>query len=444
MASLLTLSAELKLMIIEHLELDSSSFIPGPSQDLLSLSRVCKMLRALSIPYLIRSITLLNEEKSGISILALLNSADAEHVRDLHYIGIMDVPESPDCQDGPVKEPSPDDLPESVEQVLSSLAKLANLERVTVQFICAKTADEDERIYRFSYDIYEELETDEQVLESENSIAFRSLMQRSYMALSRNPASSIQHLELRNVMAKRCSAWDSTEFHTLLQGVTSFTISLRGGDNGAGWQINKVEGYLDFVARLHVYFFKHLSKVKTLSLAATSDGPPGIDGGMNNAALPLLEQHMPELQHLILEYFFISEDLANFITAHGKTLQTVRLNHCYSGSGNEDAICWGDFFSSVASKEATALRVFDIGPSDLEQCQLLDEADYDYKFVLQTSQLREKFPERRMLDYKDLDDKYGMVFDSEDHAIESFESGSDHSGWKQLCKLIKQNVEKDT
>jgi hypothetical protein len=163
MASLLSLSTELKLSIIEQLDLASTSFIPVPSQDLRSLSRVCTVLRTVTLPYLFKRITLLNETKSGSSVLTILNSAYAEHVRNVHYIGIMAMPESPNCRDGPVEGPSQDHFPEPVERVLSSLTRLPNLERVTVQFACAKTAAEDEEIYRYNYDIYGELETDEQV-----------------------------------------------------------------------------------------------------------------------------------------------------------------------------------------------------------------------------------------------------------------------------------------
>jgi hypothetical protein len=241
MVSLLSLPAELKLSIIKHLEPTSTSFIPTPPQNLLSLSQVCKVFRILSLPLLLESITLQNEERSGSSILALLNSAYAEHVRNAHYIGMMKIPESLDSRE---KEPSPEDLPVSVEQVLSSLAKLPNLEQVTVQFVCGQTADEDGNDYERSYNDFEllEAEADEEIQESEKTSAFRSLMERSYRALSRNPASSIKHLELKNVVAKKCPAWHLADFHALLRGLSSFTISLSGGENGAGWQINTVEG----------------------------------------------------------------------------------------------------------------------------------------------------------------------------------------------------------
>jgi hypothetical protein len=365
MASLLSLPAELKLGIVKHLEATSTSFILTPPQNLVSLSQVCKVFRTLSLPLLLKSITLQNEERSGSSVLAILNSAYAEHVRNVHYTGIVDMPENLHWKG---IEPSPEDFPVSMEQVLSRLTKLPNLKQVTVQFFCGRMADENGNNYWNSYDDFELLETeaDEDVLESEKISAFRSLMEQSYRALSRNPASSIEHLELKNVVARKCSAWHLADFHALLQGLSSFTISLSGGDNGAGWQINTVIGYLEFVSELHVYFFRHLSNLKHFSFAATSDGPPGIEGAMRSIALLLLGQQMPQLQSLSLEYVFISEDLSAFIVAHSDTLESIRLDHCYSGWKRESATCWGDFFSSIASKNMKSLRTFNIAASDLE------------------------------------------------------------------------------
>jgi hypothetical protein len=152
-------------------------------------------------------------------------------------------------------------------------------------------------------------------------------------------------------------------------------------------------------------------------------------------------QHMPKLQSLSLDYVFISENLSTFITTHDNTLVSIRLNHCYSGWDEEEAICWGDFFSSIVSKEMRSLRVFDIAGSDLEKLQPKDKGDHDFDVASRAQQLREQFPGRRMLDYKTLDDKYGMVFDSEEKAFERFEIGNDHKSWEQLCKFIEENAE---
>lgn len=437
MVSLMSLSTELKLGIIEHLDTTSDSFIPAPSQDLLNLSQVCTVLRTLALPFLIKSLTLLNTEKSGSSALTVLQSENVKHVRTVHYVGIMAVPEEGDETKNGLH---PDDFPSSVEQVLSGLENLPSLEQVTIQFVCDKDAGEDEEIYTVSLDMNKDSETEEQVLAAEATVPFRSLMERSYKALSRNPPSSITSLELKGVMPKNCSAWNPEGFHAILRNLSSFTLSLRGGDNGAGWQVNMQYAYLEFCSQLDTYFFKHLNHVKHFSFSATRDGPIGIEDGLNNAALPLLGQHMPHLTSLSLACVFISENLAAFIIAHNSSLESVRFDQCFAGSDDENALCWGAFFTIIASGNMTSLKIFDITVSDLEQLEAKDEKNYYYDRELRARELRAQFPERRMFDYKVLDDKYGMVFDHEEVAFERFEGGGDHMGWVKLCAVIQENV----
>ncbi|KAF3044471.1 hypothetical protein E8E12_011009 [Didymella heteroderae] len=253
MASIFSLSAELKLSIIEQLKLSaveqidldlkSNSLIATPPRDIFSLSQ---------------NITLLNDEESGCFVSTILDSAVARHVRSLHYIGFKAMPDGQDFgREEALEEPSTEDFPASVDRVLSNLSGFPNLKRVTIQFACETTREEDDQEYGNSYYLFEEPEDSEDVLEAER---------------------------------------------TLLGGLESFKIKLRGGDNGAGWKINKLEGYLDFVSQLDTYFFKYLSNVKDFSFAATYDGPPGIGGGSNNTVLPLLGPHMPQLRSLSLGY----------------------------------------------------------------------------------------------------------------------------------------------
>lgn len=441
MASLLTLSADLKLAIIEHLDLDSHTFIPGPSSDLLNLSGVCKALRTISLPYLFRNVVLLSEEKSALSISTILNSPYAEHVRTLHYIGITELASDPSLQDDePARTPSPDDFPDSVAYVLSNLAKFANLERLIVEFRCGKTEDEDEDIYGDSYNIFEEPEDDEGTIEAEKEDTFRALINRSYDTITQNPLGTIKDLELRNVIAKRCSAWDSDRFKDLLKGLSTFTISLRGGDNGAGWQINMVPAYLSFVENLYPWFFESMKDLKHLQISCSTAGPPGLPDGMNNAALPLYEDNLLNLESLELSHIFISTGLAAFVTSHSKSLRTVLLDHCYSGIDENNcaedvAISWGDFFTTIASVDLSNMQVFDVRPSDLETRRPPKPGEADHENAREAKELREKFPGRRMFDYKHVDDKYGMLFDS-DLGFERFEEGTDQAGWEQLCAAL--------
>ena len=445
MATLLSLSAELKLSIVEHLDNASTAYIPGPSADLLNLSCVCRVLRAITAPSLFKNLTLLNDEKSGSSVLAVLDSPWTEFVQSLHYIGIMLMP-SYDVveEDGPRLAPSVEDLPSSTEQVLSTLARLPKLERVVVEFRCAKTQKEEEDIHADTFDNMEESENNADVLAAESKDAYRSLMKRSYDALGQNPESTIEELELKNILAKDCSSWESEKFRTLLHGLSSFAMSLRGGDNGAGWQINMVPAYLAFIESLDGKFFEHLHNVKHLRFSATTDGPPGLEGGMNNAALPLHEHQLTQLTSLELNHVFISNSLATFIAEHSHTLERVLLRDCYSGSDENNcteegvAMAWGEFFSAIADSESLTLRTFEIAPSFLETVQVPKPGSYRHSLATSARELREKFPERRMLDYKHVDDKYGMLFDS-DLGIERFEEAADQEGWEKLCAFLERN-----
>lgn len=362
----------------------------------------------------------------------------------MHYIGIMAMPPDPtigESESSP--HPSQDDLPSPTEEVLSNLARLPNLERVIVEFRCADNAEEEDEIYRDSYDIFEELEDDEQVLDAEKIDAYRSLMKRSYDALARNPACTIRNLELKNVVAKGCSSWRSDEFRSLLKNLRSFTISLRGGDNGAGWQINKVPAYLAFIESLDSKFFEHLHHSEHVHFSATTDGPPGLDSGLNNCALPLHKEHLTSLTSLELQHIFISRSLTAFITDHGRSLRSVHLIKCYAGlddvhCAEEVAISWGDFFQIIATKDMPALHTFEVGHSDVESENIPNPGDYGYSTAMQAKDLRDSFPERRMFDYKHVDDKYGMLFDS-DLTIERFEEAADHAGWEQLRGLLERN-----
>jgi hypothetical protein len=206
MASFLSLPAELKLSIVQQLDHASTSFIPGPTQDLFNFGYVCKAFRDLVIPYIFRDLVLLNDERSGSSVRAIFEGSLAKLVHSVHYIGVMEMPSKDRMENAP--EPSPEDLPLTVEQVLCSLSRLPNLERTVVEFRSAKDAVEDESIYQGRYDHFEELESYEEALGSEKRDAYRSLMPRSYDALTRNPASTIRNLELRNITLKRCSSWE--------------------------------------------------------------------------------------------------------------------------------------------------------------------------------------------------------------------------------------------
>jgi hypothetical protein len=449
MASLLSLSAELKLCIVEQLDLTSTSFIPTPPPDLVSLSQVCTVLRALALPRLYKSITLLNDEKSGSFAQSLFNNSFAHHVRTIHYIGVMAMTPNTETMEDSMEldnlliKPSPDHLPRSVEHVLSHLAQFPNLERCIVDLRCAKTAQEDQSTYEMAFDTIEHPEDGELVLEKENTDPFRALTKRSYDALAKNPTSSIRHLELRNIVPRVCSTWNSPDFQALLNNLSTFTITLRGGENGTGWQFTTYSTYLCFFNSLEIHFFNHLSQLKHLSVCAPSDTSPGLAVGINSFKLPFGPRHVPELQTLHLENLFISPYLSTFVTSHS-SLKSVTLEKCYSGlhesnsvDKEEESLSWGAFFSTIAAVHMPALRAFHVGASDLETTQP-HEDEGGFQQAKYAKDLREQYPSRRMFEYKQVDEMYGTLYDCTELAFQRFKQGTDQKGWEELCKVLKK------
>ncbi|KAH4050603.1 hypothetical protein HBH49_120740 [Parastagonospora nodorum] len=205
----------------------------------------------------------------------------------------------------------------SISRDLLSLSQLPNLEHVIVQFGWTKYPSTDEGMHRDEYNSTEELQG------QGTDVEFRSLMLQSYEALARNPPSYIKSLEPRNVLAHTCSAWNTAEFQESLKELSSFSISLQGGDNGAGGSINTTPGYFEFIPELDFYFFEHLKNITHFSSATTDDGPPAIQEDTRISALRLCETHMPQLRRLELESVFISQSLSAFIPAHGDTLESL-------------------------------------------------------------------------------------------------------------------------
>jgi hypothetical protein len=463
MASLLSLPTELKNIIIENIEnIDPPpvSCINFPPPDLLSLSTTCKVFRALTAPFLFRNITLLNDQKSGSSVLAISESLHAKHVQSIHYVGVALLGCGPDVYNwvfNPRRpEPLPDGteplsghLPDSVEQVLSRLAVFPCLRRLIIEFRFDRSEYYDMMVLTGSLMGFTQAETENEILEIEKNDGFRSLMKQSYTALARNTMTTVKHLELKKLIPRGCSAWGLAGFQSFLRGLSSFTISLRGGEcSTTEERINLTAAYGPFVSSLDEHFFQHLSEVKQLRFAATEDGVVGLQGGRGHAPLPLRGHHMPKLLVLELEYVFVSSVLAEFIAAHNQSLQSVSLKDCYSGIGCSsayNALTWGDFFSCIASRNSECLQEFIISPSWFErvQPQELGEKDYGYPIAMKAKNLQKEFPDRRFLMYGCISPDLGRLVPETENVIESFKSGQDHEGWQRLDHTIQRSIHAD-
>lgn len=148
MPSLLDLSAELQLLIIEYLDTPTTLcvppaayFAPRTSRDIASLSSSCRTFRKLSAPTLFRNICLRNDDKSGKSLQAVGKSPwTAAFVRELNFEAQITLDEEWE-EANPLSE---QDFPPSVEEVLSHLERFPRLELLSVQFKCGETEALDE------------------------------------------------------------------------------------------------------------------------------------------------------------------------------------------------------------------------------------------------------------------------------------------------------------
>jgi hypothetical protein len=148
MPSLLDLSAELQLLIIEYLDTPTTScappasyFAPRTSRDIASLSSCCRTLHELSAPTLFRNICLRNDDKSGKSLQAAGNSPWlASFVRELNFEAQITLDEEWD-EFMPLSD---QDFAASVEEVLFHLERFPRLEMMSVQFKCGETETLDE------------------------------------------------------------------------------------------------------------------------------------------------------------------------------------------------------------------------------------------------------------------------------------------------------------
>ena len=103
---------------------------------------------------------------------------------------------------------------------------------------------------------------------------------------------------------------------------------------------------------------------------------------------------------------------------------------------NDVAMPWGEFFLCIADSEMTALRRSEISPSDCETEPIPEPNTYGYSRIVQSKELRDDCPGRRMFDYKCVDSKYGTLYET-DLNEEKFEEGDDHASWVQLVSILE-------
>ena len=421
----------------------------------MSWSCTSSYFRNLLSPYIFRSVKLRNDQKSGESVTALLKGPFGALVKELYFIGTVPNKDGEDepsqlaegfdkgSNDSKEEEEGYSDisLPSVVSTILSDLRQFPNLDFLSMGFTYPYAANPFDEYYALE-DIVDENEN------PEVGRAWRALMATTYETLFRNKEPLFKGFEIRRLVWTNVEPFESATFHELLGHIERFTLSVRGGDNGAGWHVNTLDGYLACVSKFDELFFNHLHSATTMTLKAPEEGPIGLEG-MNHEKLALKDDQMPRLRELHLEYCFIGQELANFLKGHDDTLETLTLRNCASsvnGLQENPKFYWKDFFAVLDGAPRTALTKLEILPlslplpsDELYGREKVKEEDEPVE-VQQTIRVLREDSKKRLFAYATLDDKYGMTFQDDEENLEAFQRGEDQAAYDRVMERVKRNA----
>ncbi|KAJ4304528.1 hypothetical protein N0V90_000054 [Kalmusia sp. IMI 367209] len=335
--------------------------IPYITRALLALSCVNKAFRVLTVPYIFPIIVLHNSEKSGASVKLLANGPYSQLIRKIEYVGYVPLPPSQSEGGISVRErekdtyvPRAENFPAPVRYVLENLRMFKKLEGISVEF----SFGEDFDVYHV-----ENVESREDILKNEAELGWRAMMRDTYVAIARNHPWRLRSLEIKNMITKECSSWDTDVWREVLRNLESFSVRFHPGDNRVGLSIGTFDGYHSFIPTYFSNLLPNLTSVSHLSIAGSMHGPLGdglaeinvADIFGSEAEAESLPQ-LPSLRSLELDYIFIGSHFAPFLKAHASTLQSVSLTNsylCISGIGELEyrVATWEEFFDALLETE---------------------------------------------------------------------------------------------
>ena len=475
--SLVDLSDELHLKIIqkllEHDQLLHEKSLPKEGEEdyndrddefqyhrnLMNWSCTSLYFRNLLAPYIFTSIKLRNDEKSGAAVDALLKSRHGDLVKEIYFLGtippeMVDTDDSDEDDDALAKGFDKESLeaeegigksvtialPPVVDDILSDLHKFSNLESLSIGFTYP---------YDSIFNEYYDIEGADVSDNPESARYLHALMTKTYDTLLRNKKLQLRAVEIRKFVWIFTDPYESQSFHDFLSHVEHFTLSVRGGENGACWCINTCDEYLECVARFDELFFDHLASATTLTLRAPFEGPIGL-GGFRHARLALRKEQMPLLKSLHLEHIFICQELVNFAISHADSLEQLTLHdcngRCTSPQDGIDGFYWNHFFDALRSADLKQLSCLEIRPHDapltMEETFVHQREEVEPEDVQQIRRTLNADPRRRVFGYAILDGKYGACDIDEEETLAAFKRGEDQVAFDRLMGIVNANAAK--
>lgn len=451
------------------------------AQALINWSSTCRHFRKLLSPQLFKSVILRSRPKSVASIKALMHTQHWTQIESFFFVATEhEYDEEGRIVKGEYGEEDEDEIPftnatedglpkydlevelSELHSILSNLPP--NLKSLTLDFPNG-----------WKYE-WTEVIMDGQVFRggedsAEQGLRYRGQLQTAISAVTSNDIGSKTDSELKllSVPIVYCAAYESEPWHQFLAKVTSFTLALCHWDNGAGWNLN-VYGSNDAAGEMarHLpdFFLNHLRKVKELHIYGDGSWPLGAAPALINeieVGLPGDSSRIPVLEHVRFKQFFICNELEEFLLKQVHNLRSIDLTDCFaSGEAPEEEPNWTSFFSKLVDaqpKQLTQITVEnacrtledllggngDHPPTDDDDPEIVARKEVqDILATQQTerAQLTHPVRKKQLLAHVTIDDKYGMIFDSEEVNVSVFLEGSAHKQWLRLVDLMEENEQR--
>ncbi|KAL4861080.1 hypothetical protein BDV12DRAFT_204388 [Aspergillus spectabilis] len=408
-------------------------------RDLIPLSSTCKALRQLIAPRIFRAICLHNTAKSGAAVRAISQGSLAGYVKELQYMGTV----SPEND---TNRPLEEVYPPDVDHLLSNLAFFPKLERLHISFPYDSHSVWDEIWEDFNDDF---IDDPEKAKADENEFSWRGIMAASYRAIASNYEpercpTGTDHLplcfEIEELPMYMASTFASPSWTHFMSQLKSFTLSFPRMDNGAGWNLNKHQGYYGFTENLPFWFFDHLKSVEHFEFDPAASGILGEAGDANTYNIGVFQATMPKIRSLKFTNIAICEELRDFCVRHIGTLEKISLHQCHAAG--RPWMLWGDFFEALVEASPPRLREFELVHENGDsKDEILDVGGYwaDKGLVEQTKAKIQNEPEAEVFPYGYLNDKYGFRGSSENEGMTHFLEGGDDRAYKKLTKVVWKN-----
>ncbi|KAF2755442.1 hypothetical protein EJ05DRAFT_101467 [Pseudovirgaria hyperparasitica] len=419
--TLVTITPELQLSIVELL-----SF-----QDHINLSSTCKALRSLLVPFIFAKVPLKNTEESGKAVNDFIQGPYASHIKSIHLK--FNAPGPQEWVDLESNYPADDQsvldavIPESVEQVLSNTSLLPGIDSLIIEVPTWTEAE-----MRTAFYLFDLVESDTAVIEDERIHAWRRLMARTYELVA--GFDTIRHLEIREHVPKLVSTWNTPAFQKMLSGLKSFTFTLRGAENGAGWNLDTCVGWVSTTEAYGRYLFDHLINIETLEIESCNEAPLGLKSNSERwfAEFKVQPFIMPKLRHLTLKYVLLCPELRDLICAQSEVLETVKLINSGSephGYDTEESPTWAEFLDAIAKAAPKKLRSFQI---------VIEQSSDENKTP------QDNITSKEHLVYYCWDTKYGsMPVDYWERPQDDDQQQKDENAFDKLMAIVQANHGRD-